>query len=241
MGIDWTSVPPYAGHMAETGSRPKRRIDWEVIERDVLTTPGMTLSDAAEKWDVSYRTLKTHGGAKYGNWIARRRERMRELAQEREERVVAILAQDRAGNVQALRELEKRLERVCLSALELLFPPADAPVEAQLAARNRLESMSGSQLGALICQAMRTLTETGRHRRLLSGEATAIFARAEVPDVYIPESLEEARMREQLSRRAQTAILALQRGDPIEGAEVQASPVCARVESFTEGEEDLGL
>lgn len=211
--------------MGGNGSTREGPIDWEVIERDVLMSPGMTLKDAAEKHDVSYRSVQMRGGPTKGNWIALRHQKLRNLALANDERLTEILAHDRADNVHGLRELEKRLEKVCLSALELLFPPADAPVEVQLSARNRLETMSGSQLGALVSQGMRTLTETGRHRRLLSGEATAIFARAESPDVYLPEPIEVAQALEMRSRMAQAALRAAANGEPIDIEGFALSPV----------------
>lgn len=74
------------------------------------------------------------------------------------------------------------------SILELLFPPADAPVEVITAAQERRESRMREVI-ALRTEELLTLTEIGRHRHRLSGQSTAIFARAETPDVYIPETL----------------------------------------------------
>lgn len=229
--IDTNSVPPHNGHMAGNGGSKRGRIDWGVVERDVLTTPGMTLSDAAEKWDVSYRTLKTHGGPKYGNWIARRHQRMQELAREREVRLVEILAQDRADDVTALTEIQFRMQRAAVSLLETVFPPADAPVEVLIAAQNRLDAMDGKQLIAAATDCARALTDTGRHLRLMSGQATAIFARADSPDVYIPDSPELAQARELQARLAQSALLAAADGSAIdiEGVLIPPEIACAPV------------
>ncbi len=134
--------------------------------------------------------------------------------------MVEILAQHRADDIQAFLELEKRLQKVILSGLELLFPPPDAPVEAQIAAQKRLGEMSGKQLSTLINEGMRTLTETGRHRRLLSGQSTnnVLFGRSDVPDVFIPESIEDARALEARSRIAQFALKAAAEGSPIDAS-----------------------
>ena len=85
--------------------------------------------------------------------------------------------------------------------------------------------MNGNQLGALVSQGMRTLTETGRHRRLLSGEATAIFARADSPDVYLPEPIEVAQALEMRSRMAQAALRAAADGTAIDIEGFALSPV----------------
>ena len=202
--------------MAAKGKTRKGPINWKLVEEFYMSSPEKTLQDCADKCDIIYDTVQRHAGETGGNWTAKRQERFAALAQETDERLSEILAHDRADNERGIRELEKRLEKVCLSALELLFPPTDSPVEAQQAARNRLESMGGNQLGALVSQGMRTLTETGRHRRLLSGEATAIFARADSPDVYLPEPIEVAQALEMRSRMAQAALKAAADGTAID-------------------------
>ena len=194
--------------MGKNGNGKDGRIDWEAIERDVLTTPGMTLTECSEKWGVAYKTMKRHGGTSTGNWINRRNIKMREMAQERDTRLTEILAQDRADDVTALSEIQFRMQRAAVSFMEMLFPPADAPIEAHEAAGNRLAGMSGKQIAESAATFARSLAETGRHIRLLTGRSTAIFARADSPDVYIPDSLEVARALEMQSRLAQRALKA---------------------------------
>jgi len=227
--------------MAAKGNGKKGRIDWELIEKWVVTTPNTTLSDAAKRFDVSPRSVIRHGSGNSGRWIEKQKAYFRELAQMTDGRLIEILAQDRADAVQAFQQLEFRLQKFVLSCLELLFPPADAPVEAHLDAQQRLRSMTGRELSSVINESLRTLTETGRHRRLLTGEATAIFARADVPDVYLPEDPEVMRAIEARSRQAQLALRAAAQGWPIDSVAELAPPVCAHVESITEDEEDFGL
>ena len=202
--------------MSTRRSNAPSRLNWEMVKCDVVNTPGMTLADAAEKYDVTYETMRIHGGPRSGNWLAVQKRNTEELARKTDSRMSEILAQDRADDVHAFLKLENRLQKVVLSGLELLFPPLDAPVEAKIAARKRLEEMSGKQLSTLICEGMRTLAETGRHRRLLTGQATALFARAEAPDIMIPIPIEEARALEMRSRMAQTALLAIDGGIPLD-------------------------
>ena len=220
--------PPVRPTLPTMAAKSKRRtgpIDWDLVRTDFTMSPDMTMHDCAAKYDIHYVTIAKRAGPTKENWIAIRRERLLSSAAENESRLAEILCHDRADNERGLRELEKRLEKVCLSALELLFPPTDSPVEVQQAARNRLESMSGNQLGALVSQGMRTLTETGRHRRLLSGEATAIFARADSPDVYLPEPIEVAQALEMRSRMAQAALRATADGTAIDIEGFVLSPV----------------
>ena len=148
---------------------------------------------------------------------------------------------------------ELHLLKAIVSAFELLFPPVDAPVEVLLEAEARLRAMSGKELSSVINAGLRTLTETGRHRRLLAGQSTAMYARADVPDVYIPETPEEARVLEQRSRRAQKALRAAAEGLPLpEGCVI--SPRSAELpmssnapdtgvcpERLTKEEPDVGL
>ncbi|MFC2105468.1 hypothetical protein ACFLS0_01805 [Candidatus Bipolaricaulota bacterium] len=202
--------------MSAKRSNAPSRLDWEMIERDVVNTPGMTLDKAAEKYDVTYETMRSHGGSKAGNWLTEQKRNTAELVKNTDSRMVEILAQHRAGDIQAFLELEKRLQKVVLSSLELLFPPTDAPLEAHIAAANRLEEMSAKQLSEIINQSLRTLTETGRHRRLLTGQATALFGRADVPDVLIDEPIESAQALEMRSRLAQKALKATAKGSPID-------------------------
>lgn len=200
-------------------------IDWGMVEADFLSTPGMSLQDCASKYDIHYVTITKHGGAKAGNWIQRRDNRLKSIAIGNEERMAEILAQDRADDVTALKEIQFRMQRAAVSLLETLFPPADSPVEVQMAAQNRLAEMSGRQLIAAATDCARALTDTGRHLRLLSGKATAIFARAEAPDVYIQDSPELAQARELQARLAQSALLAAADGSVIDIEGVLVSPV----------------
>jgi len=240
-GLEVTVSIPHNGHMAANDNGKKGRIDWPLIKKWVVTTPNVTLSDAAVRFDVSLRSVIRHGSGNSGRWIEKQKAHFRELAQMTDRRLTEILAQDRADDVTAFKQLEFRLQKVVLRSLELLFPPPDAPVEAHLEAEERLKAMSGRELSSVINEGLRTLTETGRHRRLLTGQSTAIFARAEVPDVYIPDSLEAARAIQLRSRMAQKALIAAAEGSPIDIEGELAPPVCAHVESITEDEEDLGL
>lgn len=202
--------------MVGNNKRGKGHIDWELIEKDVLTTPGMTLKDAADKYEVAYRTVTIHGGPIHGNWIALRQRHLKDLSIANEERLIEILAQGRADDVTAIKAIELRLQKVALSVLELLFPPMEAPVEAHLEAKARLRAMSGRELASVATDIARTLTDTGRHRRLLAGKATAIFARAASPDVWIPEDVEQAQEIERRARRAQKALVAAAESSPID-------------------------
>ncbi len=202
--------------MAGNANSRRRRIDWEVIERWVVTTPRATLSAAAGKFDVSIRSVIRHGSGNAGQWIEKQKEYFRELTQTTDKRLTEILAQDRADNVTVLQEIQSRLQRAAVSFLEMLFPPPDSPIEVLLAAEKRLQSMNGKQLVSAVADCARSLSETGRHIRLLTGQSTAVFERASSPDVYIPESLEFARALEDRSRAAQLALRAAAEGSPIE-------------------------
>ena len=103
--------------------------------------------------------------------------------------------------------LELCLAKFIQSTLEWLFPPADAPAEVMIAAQEWRESRI-PRVTALLTEGRQILKEIGRRYRWLSGQSTAIFARAETPDVYIPEDIEEARELELRSRRAQSALQA---------------------------------
>ena len=103
--------------------------------------------------------------------------------------------------------------------IELLFPPPDAPLEALEAAQIRLDAMTGKQIASVATDCARTLTETGRHIRLLTGKSTAIFGRAGSPsdaDAWIPLDIEEAQALEMRSRMAQSALRALAEGSPVD-------------------------
>ena len=198
----------YNGHMTTNGRSNKGRIDWPVIEKWVVTTPRATLADAAERFEVSERSVQRHGNGKAGCWIEQQIKRCRALSIKADERMAEILAQDRADDMTAFRQLEFRLQKVVLKSLELLFPPAEAPIEAHVEAEARLKALTARELSSVINEGLRTLTETGRHRRLLAGKSTAIFARADSPDVYIPEDIDHAQEIERRARRAQQALVA---------------------------------
>ena len=192
--------------MTENGKRGKGRIDWPVIEKWVTTTPHVTLSDASSRFAVSMRAIMAHGSSGNGRWLEKQLAHFIRLAQTRNERMEDILAQDRGDDLVAFRQLEFRLQKVVLRSLELLFPPVEAPIEAHLEAEARLRALTARELSSVINEGLRTLTETGRHRRLLAGKATAIFARADSPDVYIVEDVEQAQEIERRARRAQQAL-----------------------------------
>lgn len=194
--------------MSEYGKSNKGRIDWPVVEKWVVTTPNVTLSDASSRFSVSLKSIMRHGSKKHGNWIAKQVAHFIKLAQTADERMEEILAQERGDDIIAFRQLEFRLQKVVLKSLELLFPPAEAPVEAHVEAEARLKALTARELSSVINEGLRTLTETGRHRRLLAGKPTAIFARADSPDVYIPEDIDQAQEIERRARRAQQALMA---------------------------------
>jgi len=53
--------------MSGKADTKRRRIEWEVIERDVLSTPGMTFQEAAQKHEAVYNIMKVHANPKAGN------------------------------------------------------------------------------------------------------------------------------------------------------------------------------
>ena len=91
----------------------------------------------------------------------------------------------------AFKSVESLLYACIQLTSDLLFPPADAPAEGMMAAQERRKSR-GREVIALLTEERRILTEIGRHRRLLCEESTAMLEWANVPDVYIPTTLEEA-------------------------------------------------
>ncbi len=101
----------------------------------------------------------------------------------------------------AFKLLELRLAECIQVTLEWLS--ADAPVEGMRAAQEQWKSRM-REVTALLTEERQLLTEIGRNRRLLCEESTAILEWANVPDVYIPTTIEEARVLEQVSRRAST-------------------------------------
>ena len=125
----------------------------------------------------------------------------------------------------ALQSLELRLLKAAVSMIEMLFPPADTPVEVVMAAQERQEALTSKQLVALVIEGRRILTEIGRHRWRLSAQSMAIFARADTPDVWIPEDIEQAQETERRARRAQKALIAAAEGSPLpEGCVILPTP-----------------
>jgi len=197
------------------------RWTWESIEAEVLSTPGMNLLDVAERYNIPVSTVYKHGGGTAGRWVQRRQEKLRDIGLQTHDRYVELLAQERMDDVTALQAIQLRLQSAALSMIELLFPPPDAPLEALEAARIRLDAMTGKQIASVATDCARTLTETGRHIRLLTGKSTAIFGRAGSPsdaDAWIPLDIEEAQALEMRSRMAQSALRALADGSPVDVA-----------------------
>jgi len=193
-------------------SNAPSRLNWEMVRRDVVNTPGMSLNDAAKKYGVTYETMRSRGGPSAGNWIAEQKRKTSELVRNTESRRVEILAERTVDDIEVFNELGFRLQRGILLALEMLFPPEDAPLEVRRAAQERLDSMTPNQIATFITNALRALVEVRRHRRLLSGKSTVIFERAKCPDVFVPLTPEEAQALEGLSRRAQQELQASGRG-----------------------------
>lgn len=190
--------------------------DWEALEIEFLELPSVSVSEFGDMKGIPYSTLREHADPGAGAWLEKRKERFMRIQDENRKRLADILHESKRDDLSAFKALEDRLKCVVLSSLELIFPPDDAPMEAHIAARNRLEAMSAKQLSGIINEGLRTLTETGRHRRLLTGQSTAIFSRAELPDVMIPLPMEEARALEMRSRMAQTALNAIAEGQPLD-------------------------
>ncbi len=212
--------------MSTTAARRESPIDWDVIERWVINTPGATLSDAADRFEVSLRTVIRHGSRPKGNWIARQEQRFIELSRKADDRVVALLCQDKGDDARAFSEIQLRLQRVALHLVERLYPPEDAPVEVLLAAQARVDSLTGRDILRAVTDISRTLTETGRHLRLLAGKPTDIYERVGMPsiDVYIPATLEDARQAELMGRAAQQALRAAVNREAID-VESVVSPI----------------
>ncbi len=117
----------------------------------------------------------------------------------------------------AFKSMESLLFACIQLTSDLLFPPADAPVEVLMAAQERRESRMREVI-ALRTEELLTLTETGRHRRLLCEESTAILEWANVPDLYLPEPIEDARLLKKTSKRDRDKSLAREKGSPKEEA-----------------------
>jgi hypothetical protein len=204
-------------------------IDWLAIEHYVVTTPGTTLQDAADKYDVQLRSIYLHGGPSKGNWVEKQHEHMRDAARGMEERLMQVLGEGRVDDGKALSEIQIRLQRAALQLVERLYPPADAPVEIQMEAKRLVSSLTGRDTLRAVTDISRTLTETGRHLRLLAGKSTDIYERVGMPsiDVYIPATLEDAKRAELMGRAAQQALRAAVAGESIDVEGFAMSPAAA--------------
>jgi hypothetical protein len=154
---------------------------------------------------------------------------MRNAARASEERLMQLLGEGRADDGKALSEIQIRLQRVALQLVERLYPPADAPVEVQIEAKRLVSSLTGRDTLRAVTDISRTLTETGRHLRLLAGKSTDIFERVGMPDidVYIPATLEDAKKAELMGRAAQQALKAAVAGQAIDVEGFAVSPASA--------------
>jgi len=99
------------------------------------------------------------------------------------------------------------------SILEPLFPPADTRVEVVMAAREWQESRM-REVTALLCVERKTLGEFVQRYHRFSEQSTPRFERADTPDVWIPENIENAEAIERRARRAQKALTAAAKGLP---------------------------
>lgn len=198
----------------KTDTLKKTVLDWDALELEFMDSPWLTVADFARGHDIPRGTVQqiAHGRG----WLKRRDERYKQIHAANIERMNDILAEGRENDLAGFRALEDRVKRLALASLELVVPPADAPLDAQIAAQTRLQKMSAKQLSEIINQSLRTLTETGRHKRLLMGQATALFGRADVPDVLIDEPLESAQALETRSRMAQKALRASINGSEVD-------------------------
>ena len=117
----------------------------------------------------------------------------------------------------AFQSVESLLQTCIERTRKLLFPPADAPVEVLMAAQERRKSR-GREVIALRTEELLILKEIGRHRRLLCEESTAILEWTNVPDVYLPEPIEDARPLSRISRRVRDKPPAREKAGPKEAA-----------------------
>jgi len=77
--LDGTEITSYNGNMFGKADTKRRRMDWEVMERDALSTPGMTFQEAAQKYEAVYNIMKIHASPKAGNWLERRHNNCKKL------------------------------------------------------------------------------------------------------------------------------------------------------------------
>jgi len=216
-GLDCRSVSRYSGHMSTKTVEVKRGYDWEALEIEFMESPWIGSREFARERGIDPDTLSRYARPlDPEGWVQRRNEKYRKIHQANSERIAGILEENSNNDISSFKALEDRVKRLALASLELIVPPEDAPLEAQTAARTRLAEMNAKQLSEIVNQSLRTLTETGRHRRLLTGQATALFGRADAPDVLIDEPLESARVLEMRSRMAQKALRASLEGEPLD-------------------------
>ena len=195
----------------------KRGLDWIALEIDFMNSPWLTCSEFARAHDIPERTIRRIARpTSPDGWPARRQKKYQGMYKENSDRIAGILEEHSNDDISSFKALEDRVKRLALASLELIVPPEDAPIEAQTAARTRLSEMNAKQLSEIVNQSLRTLTETGRHRRLLTGQATALFGRADAPDVLIDEPIDDARELEMRSRMAQIALRASINGEPLD-------------------------
>jgi hypothetical protein len=199
-------------------TRKHSTIDWLSVEHYYVTTPGATFRDVSELYEISEQSVWAHGKPDAGNWKAKNEAHFRELRAKLEDRVTQVLSQDRGDGAVALSEIQIRLQKVALRLVERLYPPEDAPVEVQLEAQRLVQGLAGRDILRAVTDISRTLTETGRHLRLLAGKSTDIYERVGMPsiDVYIPATLEDARKAELMGRAAQQALRAAMAGEAID-------------------------
>jgi len=210
-------------------TRNRSRIDWLAAEHYVTTTPGVTLKDAADLYGISEKSVYLHGGPAAGDWISRQVEYFKGILARAHAHVDEVFAADRGDGAAALSEIQIRLQKAALRLVERLYPPPDAPVEVQVEAQKLVASLTAHDTLRAVTDLSRTLTETGRHLRLLAGKSTDIFERVGMPsiDVYIPATLEDAKRAELMGRAAQQALRAAVAGEAIDVQAFAVSPASA--------------
>ena len=198
--------------------------DWDSLEMEYMETPTTSMNAFARLHNIPYATMHDHAHPPgVPSWEENRERLYADIRRKNAERIADILSENSRNDVASFIALEDRVKRLALASLELIVAPEDAPIEAQEAAHRRLAEMNATQLSGIVNQSLRTLTETGRHRRLLTGQATALFGRADAPDILIDEPIDDARELEMRSRMAQIALRASINGEPID-AEYQVIP-----------------
>jgi hypothetical protein len=210
-------------------TRNRSRIEWLAVEHYVTTTPGITLQDASDKYGISVESVRMHAREKTPDWLSRQEGYYRSILARSEAHVAEVFAADRGDGAHALSEIQIRLQKVALRLVERLYPPEDAPAEVQLEADKLVKGLAGRDILRAVTDISRTLTETGRHLRLLAGKSTDIYERVGMPsiDVYIPATLEDAKRAELMGRAAQQALRAAVTGESIDVQGFAVSPASA--------------